>query len=101
MSATDPKRTLRSRFHTRVLSFPVVLASSRGLCQPATTETGIVTAAGQRGLTVTTAPPLTYINRLSRLSSTIQRVGLGTSHADQVSSARTFTCFFPFWENDL
>jgi hypothetical protein len=29
MSAYDPKRILRSRFHTRVLSSPVVLASSR------------------------------------------------------------------------
>jgi len=39
---------------------------------------------------------LTYIKRLSRLSSTIQPVGLGASHADQVSSVRTFASFFPF-----
>ena len=90
MSAFDPKRTLRSRFHTRVLSSPGVLASSRAVfASPRPLRLASFIAAGQRGLTVTTASPLTYIKRPPRLSS-IYSVGLGASHADQVSSVRTF-----------
>src|SRR5258705_8174248 len=40
----------------------------------------------RRALTVTTAPPLTYINRVSRfIVHHTEPVGLGTSHAGQVS----------------